>query len=100
MLAPVRAPAPAPRARLRATPPPAPAGPHGWARARRFLLMLAVLALIPALISLAGAMLHQSNSSFGIRFVEWMRDNGARGLVNKVENIYYSLNAPDRKSVV
>ena len=30
----------------------------------------------------------------GIRTVEWMRDNGARGLVNDVENIYYSLNAP------
>ena len=29
-----------------------------------------------------------------IRTVEWLRDNGARGLVNQVENIYYSLNAP------
>ena len=26
--------------------------------------------------------------------VEWLRDNGARGLVNRVESIYYSLNAP------
>jgi hypothetical protein len=57
-------------------------------------MMAAALALIPAFISLASAMLQPSNSSFGIRFVEWMRDNGARALVNKVENIYYSLNAP------
>jgi hypothetical protein len=56
--------------------------------------MTAALALIPAFISLASALLQPSNSSFGIRFVEWMRDNGARALVNKVENVYYSLNAP------
>ncbi len=36
----------------------------------------------------------RSDSSLGIRTVEWLRDNGARGLVNKVENIYYSFNAP------
>jgi phosphodiester glycosidase len=35
-----------------------------------------------------------SNSSLGIRTVEWLRDNGARGLVNRIENAYYSLNAP------
>ena len=36
----------------------------------------------------------RSDSSLGIRTVEWLRDNGARGLVNKVESIYYSLSAP------
>ena len=35
-----------------------------------------------------------SDSSLAIRTVEWLRDNGARGLVNKVESMYYSLNAP------
>jgi hypothetical protein len=35
-----------------------------------------------------------SDSGLSIRTVEWMRDNGARGLVNQVENMYYSLNAP------
>ena len=58
------------------------------------LVIAAVLSLIPAVVSLTSTMLQRSDSSFGIRFVEWMRDNGARGLVNKVENIYYSLNAP------
>jgi hypothetical protein len=43
---------------------------------------------------LLGAISQASNSSVGIRAVEWLRDNGARGLVNQVENIYYSLNAP------
>jgi hypothetical protein len=35
-----------------------------------------------------------SDTSLGIRSVEWLRDHGARGLVNQVESIYYSLNAP------
>jgi hypothetical protein len=69
-------------------------GPRGWHRVRRVLLLTALVCLIPALVSLVSALTGASNSSLGIRFVEWMRDNGARGLVNKVENIYYSLNAP------
>jgi hypothetical protein len=32
----------------------------------------------------------------GIRTVEWLRDNGARGLVNDVENFYYTLTAPTK----
>jgi hypothetical protein len=47
-------------------------------------------------VSYANAMTQRSDSSFGIRTVEWMRDNGARGLINTVENFYYSLNAPAR----
>src|SRR5947209_4383874 len=94
MLAPVRAPAPAAQPRMRATPPPGPKGPHGWRRVRRLLVTAAVLSVIPAFVSLASAMVQPSNSSFGIRFVEWMRDNGARGVVNRIENLYYSLNAP------
>ena len=38
--------------------------------------------------------LQPSDTSLAIRSVEWLRDNGARGLVNKVESTYYSLNAP------
>jgi hypothetical protein len=49
---------------------------------------------IPALASYASALATASNASIGIKTVEWLRDNGARGLVNKVENIYYSLSGP------
>jgi hypothetical protein len=38
--------------------------------------------------------LQPSDTSLAIRSVEWLRDNGARGLVNTVESTYYSLNAP------
>jgi Phosphodiester glycosidase len=61
---------------------------------RRVAVIAAGLCLIPALISYVQALTQPSNSTLGIRTVEWLRDNGARGLVNKVENIYYSLNAP------
>ncbi len=56
--------------------------------------MAAALALLPALISFVSMAASPSNSSLSINSVEWLRDNGLRGLVNRVESIYYSLNAP------
>ncbi len=47
-----------------------------------------------ACASFAGAMLRPSNVGLGVRVVEWLRDNGAAGLVSDVEALYYSLNAP------
>ena len=44
--------------------------------------------------SFAVSMMQPSNSPFGVRAVEWLRDNGAAWLVSDIENIYYSLNAP------
>ena len=41
-------------------------------------------------------MAEPSNSSLGIRSVEWLRDHGAAGLVSEVESIYYSLTAPSK----
>ncbi|MGI8630238.1 MAG: hypothetical protein ACR2LV_08780 [Solirubrobacteraceae bacterium] len=69
----------------------APSAPR---RARRVVLAAALMCLLPALGSYAQALAQASNSSFGIRSVEWMRDHGARGLVTKVESIYYSLTGP------
>ena len=58
--------------------------------------MAAVVVLTPTFFSLLGALTQTSNSPFGIRTVEWLRDNGAAGLVAKVESIYYSLTAPSK----
>ena len=63
-------------------------------RARRIIAIAAALALLPAFISYVGMAATPSNSSLSINSVEWLRDNGLRGLVNRVESIYYSLNAP------
>jgi hypothetical protein len=41
-------------------------------------------------------MTEPSNSSLGIRSVEWLRDHGAAGLVAQVESIYYSFTAPSK----
>jgi hypothetical protein len=66
----------------------------GWRRGRRIAVIAAVIAFIPALISFASTMAQPSNSTFFINAVEWLRGNGARGLVNRIENYYYSLTAP------
>ena len=66
----------------------------GPRRVRRIALVSALVALIPAAFSYLDTIAQPSNSSLGIRTVEWLRDHGARGLVAKVESIYYQLTAP------
>ncbi|MGO9489262.1 MAG: phosphodiester glycosidase family protein [Solirubrobacteraceae bacterium] len=63
-------------------------------RVRRILVCAALIALLPAAVSYVGALTEPSNSSFGIRSVEWLRDHGAAPIVAKVESVYYSLTAP------
>jgi Phosphodiester glycosidase len=63
-------------------------------RLRRIVLVAALVALIPAAVSYLSTISGPSNSSLGIRTVEWLRGHGAAGLVSKVESIYYSLTAP------
>ncbi len=90
MLTPARAPL-----RHPPTTDPAPtARPAPWRRTRRIVCAAALVCLVAAAISYVEMLSEPSNSSLGIRTVEWLRDNGARGLVNRVENFYYSLNAP------
>jgi hypothetical protein len=57
---------------------------------------VSIVALIPAFFSYVGTLTQTSNSPFGIRTVEWLRDNGAAGLVAKIESIYYSFTAPSK----
>ena len=66
------------------------------ARVRRITAVAAVLCLLPVLVSYIGALTGESDSSIGVRTVEWLRDNGARGVVDDVENFYYSLTAPSK----
>ncbi len=65
-------------------------------RLRRIALVAATVALIFVLVSYGRAMSQPSNSALGIRTVEWLRDNGAAGLVAKVESIYYTFTAPSK----
>jgi hypothetical protein len=94
MLAPTREPISRPQPPLAIRRGPIGEPPKPARRFRRLALFAAMLCLVPALFSYVKTIASPSDSSLGIRTVEWMRDNGARGLVNKVESIYYSLNAP------
>ena len=61
---------------------------------RRIVALATLLVVADAFASFADAMLRPSNVGLGVRVVEWLRDNGAAGLVSDVEALYYSLNAP------
>lgn len=65
-------------------------------RVRRIAALAAAICLVPAVVSYLSALSQRSDSTIGIRTVEWLRDNGARGLVDRVENLYYSLTAPSK----
>jgi hypothetical protein len=68
----------------------------GLRRLRRIVLVAALVALIPTTVSFVARMNEPSNSSLGIRTVEWLRDHGAAGLVAQVESFYYGLTAPGK----
>jgi hypothetical protein len=53
-----------------------------------------LILLADLVMSFSNAMTAPSNVSFGLRAVEWLRDNGAAGAVSDIESIYYSFNAP------
>jgi hypothetical protein len=72
------------------------AGLSGPKRVRRIALTAALVALIPVFASYASAIVEPSNSTLGIRTVEWLRSHGAAGIVSKVESVYYSLTAPSK----
>ena len=70
--------------------------PRAVARLRRIALVAGIAAILPALFSYVGTISKPSNSAFGIRSVEWLREHGAAGIVASVENIYYQLTAPSK----
>jgi len=75
---------------------PSRRGGKGPNRVRRIALVAAFVALIPAAFSYLTTMSEPSNSSLGIRTVEWLREHGAAGLVAQVESTYYALTAPGK----
>ncbi len=70
--------------------------PPLWRRARRVLLVATLILLVPVGASYVSTMFQSSDTRFGVRSVEWLRDHGASKLVSWVEDTYYSLNAPSK----
>ena len=65
-------------------------------RARRIIAIVVLIALVPILYSYVSYMLQPSNSSFFAQSVEWLRGHGGRWLVNDIESLWYSINAPSK----
>ncbi|HLI60797.1 MAG TPA: phosphodiester glycosidase family protein [Solirubrobacteraceae bacterium] len=63
-------------------------------RARRIAALVLVVLSAEVLVSLVGTLTEPSNTPTSVQFVEWLRGNGAAGLVASIESAYYSLNAP------
>lgn len=67
-----------------------------WRRARRVVLLTALICLIPVAVSWVRMLRQPRNVSWSIATVEWVRSNGGNPLVSQVENWYYELNAPSK----
>ena len=67
-------------------------------RWRRIVVVVILLLLLPAIYSYAHWMLRPSSMPFGVRSVEWVRADVPFGnqLVDEIEHIYYSWNAPKK----
>jgi hypothetical protein len=87
---------PKPRASTtrRAVPAPLARGPSVRPRVRRIFALTILFLIMWVTIAFASAMNAPSNVPFGVRAVEWLRDNGAAWLVSDVENFYYTFSAP------
>jgi len=67
-----------------------------WRRARRVILIAALICLLPAAISWVQMLSRPRNVSWNIATVEWVRAHGGNPLVSQIENWYYELNAPSK----
>jgi hypothetical protein len=83
-------------ARPRVRPAVRPPRKRSTVRARRRRIFALTLVFVLGYVSIAfvSAMSAPSNVPFGLRAIEWMRDNGAAWLVSDIERYYYSWNAP------
>jgi hypothetical protein len=65
-------------------------------RHRHVVLFVVAALLAPVVYAYMTAMLKPSSLPLGIRTVEWIRQNHGNWLVDEVENVYYSWNAPKK----
>lgn len=67
-----------------------------WRRARRIVLIAALICLVPVAVSWVRMLSRPRNVSWNVATVEWVRAHGGNSLVSQVENWYYELNAPSK----
>ncbi|EWT07178.1 hypothetical protein N864_10490 [Intrasporangium chromatireducens Q5-1] len=66
--------------------------------ARRAVLALLAVAVAVAGVSYGQALTAPGDASWTVRTVEWVRDNGGAGLVDAIENWWYTRSAPTNAS--
>ena len=60
------------------------------------MLAVVLVLIAPVLYSYVTTMIKPSSLPLGVRSVEWLRNNHGAWLVNEVESIYYTWNAPKK----
>jgi Phosphodiester glycosidase len=65
-----------------------------WRNTRRVIALVLVIAAIPVAVSFIRFMTLPGQDSLPIRTVQWMRENGMAGVVNSIENFWYTRNPP------
>jgi hypothetical protein len=67
-----------------------------WRRARRIALAACLFCLGAAALSWLPAITGSRNLGVTVASVEWMRSHGGNPIVSEIENLYYSLNEPEK----
>jgi hypothetical protein len=65
-------------------------------RARRILLSATIFCLAVAAVSWVPAVLGSRNLGISVASVEWLRSHGGNPIASEIENLYYSLNEPEK----
>ncbi len=71
-----------------------PRGPRPVRRRLRVVLLVLALLLAAPAVSFTRAMTYPGNAPASVRAVEWVRDHGGGGLVDTIENWWYTRQAP------
>ena len=66
-------------------------------RRRRLILLVTAALLVVPTVSFARAMTYPGSAPASVRAVEWVRDHGGGGIVDRVETWLYSRNPPPAK---
>ncbi len=80
--------------RARRSRDPRPLTRHRLRRRLGVALLLAAVVLVVPGVSFARAMTYPGSAPASVRAVEWVRDHGAGGLVDAIENWWYTRQAP------
>lgn len=74
--------------------------PRSWVRRLKRTAIVTLLLLALPMVSLTRALTYPGNAPTSVRLVEWIRDSGGSGIVDAVENWWYTRHPPPATGLV